>query len=161
MKKFIMLIILSFSTNIYAENCNIINSSTSEEEKLEITTDVPNHLRGKEICIRDPKTGVSDCVSTDQFKMVPRLQQFIVTKTKQVDKLVCKQDLKKNRISLLAGNGPKEGLETSKTASKVSVETDVGLVGGLQYQRLLNDRISLGGQLQSNEAVLLNIGLDF
>lgn len=36
-----------------------------------------------------------------------------------------------------------------------------GLIGGVQYQRLLNSRVSFGGQVQSNETVLLNLGLEF
>lgn len=36
-----------------------------------------------------------------------------------------------------------------------------GLLGGVQYQRMLNSRISFGGQVQTNDSVLLNLGLEF
>jgi hypothetical protein len=43
---------------------------------------------------------------------VPRKQQYLVTKTKQLDKMVCGPE--KNRISLLAGKGQKSGLDRKK-----------------------------------------------
>lgn len=36
-----------------------------------------------------------------------------------------------------------------------------GLLGGVQYQRMLNSRVSFGGQVQTNDTVLLNLGLEF
>ena len=146
-----------------AETCSTSVAAETVEEQMEIKTDVPKFLEGKEICIRDPKTGISECVPTAKFKVVPRKQQFIVAKTTQYVKTSCSSEIenKKNRISLMAGNGPKEGLDRAIGSSSVSVESRVGAIGGAQYQRLLNDRLSLGAQLQTNKSVLVNLGLDF
>jgi len=161
MTKIIISLVFLFSSVAFAsENCQHLSNEQVSEEVLEIKSDVPEHLKGATIIVK-LADGRESQVPAEQFKVVKRRQQFIVTKVKQTDKLLCKADLKKNRVSVLAGNGPKEGLETTKHPSKVTVETDVGFVGGLQYQRLLNDRISVGGQVQSNESVFLNIGLDF
>ena len=43
----------------------------------------------------------------------------------------------------------------------VDVESKTGAIGGVQYQRLLTDRISVGVQGQTNDSVLLNVGLEF
>jgi len=128
------------------------------KETREIKTDVPNHLKGATITVR-LADGKESTVPAEKFKVVPRLQQFIVTKTNQLSKKYCTPG--KNRVSVMAGRGPREGLKRTVTASKVVVESDVGGMVGAQYQRLINKDISLGIQGQSNETVLINIGLDF
>jgi hypothetical protein len=157
----LLIFVLSFAVSVAAladDNCSTTSKAETVEETREIKTDVPKHLVGATICVKQAD-GRESCVPAEQFKVVPRKQQFLVTKTKQENKLVCGPD--KNRVSLLAGNGPKEGLDRSKTATTVTVESRVGAVGGLQYQRLITEDISVGAQVQTNESVLLNIGLDF
>ena len=73
----------------------------------------------------------------------------------------CKCEVRKNRISLLAGRGSKPGLDRSSTSSVVSVESEVGAVAGLQYQRLITKRVNVGIELLTNKTGLLSIGLDF
>jgi hypothetical protein len=157
--KTIIFITMLFSP-LFANALNCSTTSKAEEvfETREITTDVPDYLKGATITVR-LADGKETSVPAEKFKVVARQQQFIVTKTKQLDKTTCTPE--KNRLSLLAGNGPKEGLNRSKTPSTVTVESRVGAVGGLQYQRLITEDISLGIQGQTNESVLVNIGLDF
>lgn len=168
MKTFIAICVLCSPMFAYAaETCSTSISAETVEEQMEIKTDVPKFLEDKEICIRDTKTGVAGCVSTAKFKVVPRKQQFIVSKTTQYEITSCSTEVissaeaKRNRVSLMAGNGPKEGLDRSNDGSTVTVESKVGTIGGAQYQRLLNDRLSVGAQIQTNESVLVNVGLDF
>lgn len=158
MKTFLILLALVFSTSAVALDCNTTSNVEEVEETRELKTDVPNHLKGATIIIRTAD-GRETSVPAEKFKVVPRVQQFVITKTKQLDKTTCTPD--KNRFSVLVGNGPKEGLDRSKTATTVTVESRVGAVGGLQYQRLITDDVSLGIQGQTNESVLINIGLDF
>jgi hypothetical protein len=163
MKKLAMLLIVSLIPNIALsdDSCKLKDSSAEvAEEQLEIKTDVPSHLKGAKIVVR-LADGRETVVPAEKFKVVPRVQQFVVTKTKKTDTLVCKGDVNKNRLSVHAGNGPREGLTTKNHGSFVEVETDVGAVGGLQYQRLVTDKISVSGQVQSNETVLLGVGVDF
>ena len=68
---------------------------------------------------------------------------------------------RKNRVSLLGGHGAKAGLDSSSNGSVVEVESRTGVVGGAQYQRMLGERLSIGGQLQSNKTGSLLLGLDF
>jgi hypothetical protein len=158
MKTFITFIILLSPLFANALDCSTTSNAEEVSETREITTDVPSHLKGATIIVR-LADGKETSVPAEKFKVVARQQQFIITKTKQLDKTMCTPE--KNRISLLAGQGPKEGLDRSKTATTVTVESKVGAVGGLQYQRLVTEDISLGIQGQTNESVLVNIGLDF
>jgi len=161
MKKFFMILILySPVLALASENCSTTSGEEAVQEQLEIKTDVPSHLKGATIIVR-LADGRETTVPAEQFKVVPRQQQFIVTKTKQLDKTVCSAEVNKNRVSLLGGNGPKEGLTRTVDGNTVTVESKTGVVSGLQYQRLITDRISVGGQIQSNESALINVGLDF
>ena len=36
-----------------------------------------------------------------------------------------------------------------------------GVVGGAQYQRMIEDNLSFGAQIQTNETILFNLGIDF
>jgi hypothetical protein len=161
MKKLIAIFTLIIPTlTLASENCSTITGAETVEEKLEIKTDVPKFLKGATIIVRTAD-GKETSVPAEKFKVVPRKQQFIVSKTKQLDKTMCSAELNKNRVSLLAGYGTLEGFSRSKTATSVTVESETGLVGGAQYQRLLTDRISVGAQVQTNDTTLVNVGLDF
>jgi hypothetical protein len=153
-----VLIMIFFGNKVFAADCTTTSNAEVVQETTEIKTDVPSHLKGATITVR-LADGRETTVPAEKFKVVPRAQQFIVAKTYQLNRQVCSPE--KNRLSLLGGNGPKEGLNRHKTATKVTVESDVGAVGGLQYQRLLDHGLSLGIQGQSNESVLVNIGIDF
>jgi hypothetical protein len=158
MKKLLFILMLCVPGYAFALDCSTTSNAEVVKETTEITTDVPSHLRGAVIVVR-LADGRETTVPAEKFKVVPRSQQFIVSKTYQLNRQVCSPE--KNRLSLLGGNGPKEGLNRYKTATKVTVESDVGAVGGVQYQRLLDHGLSLGIQGQSNESVLVNIGIDF
>jgi hypothetical protein len=63
---------------------------------------------------------------------------------------------KQNRISGLVGMGPTNLVVTPSAAS-----IERGIVIGVQYQRMINEQLSLGVQIQSNETALGVIGIDF
>jgi hypothetical protein len=158
MKSFIVIMMMLFPGLVFAENCSTSTSEEQVEETKEIKTDVPNHLKGAVIIVRTAD-GRESVVPAEKFKVVPRVQQFVVTKTKESSKTMCRPD--KNRVSVAAGNGAKEGLKRSTNGNTVEVESRVGAVGGLQYQRMVTEKISVGAQVQTNETVLIGIGLDF
>jgi len=161
MKKFILMFTLCSPMLVFAsEKCTTDSTREIVQEQLEIKTDVPSHLKGATIIVR-LADGKESVVPAELFKVVPRKQQFLVSKTKVVSKLTCSPELNKNRLTILAGNGPENELGVSKTSSSVTVESQMGAIGGLQYQRMILDGLSLGVQAQTNDSVLLNIGLDF
>jgi hypothetical protein len=133
-------------------------SCTSEQvaEQRDINTNVPNHLKGAKIIIRQAD-GSESIVPAEKFKVVPRKQQFVTTKTT----MLCRAS-EKNRVAALGGYGPTGALKNRKEDTKTTVvDTKEGVVGGLQYQRKLNDKFSLGVQGQSNKTFSLIFGFDF
>lgn len=153
---------LLISNQAFAESCTEKTSEMTATDQLNIDTKVPNHLKGAVIIVRQ-KDGRESVVPAEKFKVVPRVQQYIVTKAVMSRVINCKQDPKKNRASLVGGYGSKPGLSTNQDESPtlVEVESNVGVVGGLQYQRLLNKTLSVGGQVQSNKTASVLLGVDF
>ena len=162
MKKLIIALFM-ISNAVFAGEpvCTEQVGQTEDKEKLELTTDVPSHLKGATIIVR-LADGRESSVPAEKFKVVPRKQQFIVTKLETSKVKSCTtNDPLKNRVSLLGGYGARNGLDVSTAGSTTTVESSSGVVGGLQYQRMLNDRLSFGVQGQTSETGSLLIGLDF
>lgn len=158
------LLLLLLATSVYAApTCQTHNSEESDVEHRVITTDVPNHLKGATIIVR-LANGKQTEVPAEQFKVVPRKQQYLVTRTLKTFSTTCQEEarkLNKNRVAVLAGHGAKEGLSKSVTSSDIEVRSNVGVVGGVQYQRLITEKLSIGVQGQTNQTGSLVIGLDF
>lgn len=169
MNKYLLLttLLLTFNVNAKTE-CYISRTEDKVDEQLEINTDVPKHLRGATITIT-LKDGSSSVVPAEKFKVVPRLQQFIVTKTSKTNTQTCNiQDSKKHRVSVMGGKGAQEGLNVNNTSAPdvVSIESRVGAVMGAQYQyktdlEVLDMPVSIGVQGQSNQTGSLMLGIDF
>jgi hypothetical protein len=148
-----------FSVSSLASDCvEKVSEEVLTETKV-ISTDVPSHLKGAVIIVRRAD-GVESAVPAEKFKVVPRKQQFVVTKTERSKTLSCSTS-KKNRVSLLGGHGNQGGLTTTQAGSTVEVESDTGVVGGAQYQRMLNDTLSIGAQVQTNKTGSVLLGVDF
>ena len=156
MKYFIVAMLLSLQA--YAECTEELSEEIVMETK-EITTDVPSHLKGATIIVR-LADGRESSVPAEKFKVVPRKQQFVVSKTERSKLLSCREN-KKNRVSLLGGHGAQSGLTSKQSGNTVEVESDVGIVGGAQYQRMLNDMLSVGAQIQTNKTGSVLLGVDF
>jgi hypothetical protein len=88
-------------------------------------------------------------------KVVEKVVQ-VVDRPVLVKRTVEKKVYKKNRISVLAGGGP-----TRLSTEPNAVVLERGIVLGAQYQRSLNDTLSLGIQVQTNQTVLGSVGIDF
>lgn len=172
MKKLLMLIMITLSVTDKIWAAATCEEPKTVEEKKDINTVVPKNLKGAKIIVRT-KDGKETEVAADDFKVVPRKQQFVTTKVTQiqrepcvpkvveVEKVVEKEPLK-NRVSLLLGYGTHQGLtETANTSTYVEVESNVGMVSEIQYQRLLIEKWSVGVQAQTNKTYLMNVGLDF
>lgn len=78
-----------------------------------------------------------------------------------VKTVTVKQKKRLNRISLLMGSAPNSHLEKSSTENSAKIEHKHQAEFGVQYQRLLNDRVSVGIQIQTNESVFGSVGYDF
>lgn len=161
MKTIITLMMLS-SIAFATDECTNHIGKEEVKETLEINTKVPSYLEGATILIK-LKNGKELMKSAKDFKVVPRKQQFIVTKTETNSTTSCTvgDEYKKNRVSVLGGYGRRSSLTTKTSPGLTEVETQRGFVGGLQYQRMLNKSWSVGIQGQTNKTGSLLLGLDF
>lgn len=158
--KFLILTLLSLPV-FAAEICSTSAQNEQVLETVTISTDVPSHLKGATIVVR-LADGRESKVPAELFKVVPRKQQRLVTKLSSEKTISClKTSETKNRLSLLGGYGTQKGLKRSVRSDGVDVETRAGVVGGIQYQRSLTERFSVGVQGQTNATGSLMIGVDF
>jgi hypothetical protein len=135
-------------------------------ETRDINTDVPEFLKGAMITVR-LRDGRESTVHAERFKVVPRKQQFIVTKIKETTSVVqtkvveVKSEPLKNRLNMLAGEGPTGQLTKSVSNGVLTVSEERGPVGGVQYTHQLKEEVSIGGQALTNKTFLFTIGSDF
>jgi hypothetical protein len=152
------LLVIAFS-RAFAGEAECRTFSAQYLETKTISTDVPAHLKGAKIIII-LANGQRSEASAELFKVVPRKQQYLLTKVSHNTSCVSESH-DKNRISLLGGFGPTGNLSRDTSSGKVDISTKTGAVGGVQYQRKISKDISVGVQGQTNRSGLLSIGLDF
>lgn len=151
--KYAIIFLTMFLTNAIAkaESCTEQSSAAQVEETTEIKTDVPKHLEGAKIIVR-LADGRESVVPAEKFKVVPRLQQYLVTKvSKNTVRSCVSYEQRRNRVSALAGYGPTGNLDRGGDVNKATVESDHGAIGGAMYQRLLTERLSIGVQVQGTD----------
>jgi len=171
MKTFILFTMFLVSFASYAGD-KVCSEQTGAEEvtgKLEINTDVPKYLRGATITVH-LADGRETTVPAEKFKVVPRKQQYLTTRTERSKVTNCTVTetelvLRRNRVTALGGRGTQHGVETTTTTpTEVDISSKTGFVGGLQYQRVLpvlHDRLSVGVQGQTNRTGSILLGIDF
>jgi hypothetical protein len=94
-----------------------------------------------------------------KVKPAPPVPQ-VVEKTVTVEKTVFveKKTYQKNRVTLLAGEGPRNGMETYNYGSTLETRSRVGAIGGLEYQYSFTQHWSAALQVQTNPSGLIGIG---
>lgn len=163
MKKLILILAMVLSSQVFAADCTTDVSEDKATDWLIITTNTPKHLKGAKITVT-LADGTSSTVPAEKFKVVPRKQQSVVTRVERnkVTSCTVKGESSKNRVSVLGGYGPNGGLKTTNPAPYTTqVDPDHGVTGGLQYQRSITDRFSLGVQGQTNKSGSVLLGVDF
>lgn len=141
--------------------CTTTESAIEATRTRTLDASVPGFLKGATITVK-LADGRESTVPAEKFKVVPRAQQFVVEHTEHVIRTECSSNTpNKNRVSGLIGHGAQAGLSSSVSGPTTEVESNVGLVGGAQYQRMLNDTLSVGVQGQTNKTGSILIGIDF
>lgn len=129
--------------------------------------EMPKYLEGATVTVT-LKNGKTYEYKSEKMAVVPRenidinaakVAGFETLRKKIVNKEIVKN--KKNRIYGLIGQGPTGGLDVSTNGSHYSVEHDRGTVGGIGYQRKLDETINVGIQIQNNNTTSLSLGVDF
>ncbi len=156
--KSLIIFLLAFSVSLQAACKEELFKSEVMGQYL-ISTDVPSHLKGATITVTKAD-GTASTVPAEQFKVVPRKQQFI-TKHTQSGKIVSCEGLSaKNRGRVMGGVGP-NGLKDEKNGATVTIKSRQDAVWGLGYDRLLTEKFSVGGQAYTNGTFTLGLGVDF
>jgi hypothetical protein len=166
MIKLLMLVFVAVhGLNAYAgePECTKDNVALEVTDTYDIPASIPAHLKGATITVR-LANGKESSVPAEKFKVVPRKQQFLVKKLTNTITNTCSMPRapKRNRVAVLGGYGSRGGLDVNYSNSTVS--SRIGTVGGVQYQYLLpalSDRLSVGGQAQTNDTYSLLVGIDF
>lgn len=129
--------------------------------------EMPKYLEGASVTVT-LKNGKTYTFKSEEYAVVPRsgmgeaviLRQQLATVAKKIER----KDLvknKKNRIYGLIGRGNTGELDVSTNGSRYKVEHDRGTVGGIGYQRKLDETINAGIQIQNNGTTSLSLGVDF
>jgi hypothetical protein len=156
-----LLLVLLLAAVTFGDDCVKESSQDEVTGQHVISTDVPRHLVGAVIIVRRAD-GKESQVPAERFKVVPRKQQFVTKEITRQQRLVCKAEEKKNRLSAVGGVGPKTGFDKSTpTPTSLQVENRAGAVFGLQYQRKIIKDLSVGIQGQSNSTGSILVGIDF
>lgn len=159
--KYIVALLVLFPTLSYSKDCSTVSRQEEVTETIVINKDVPSHLKGAKIIV-ELANGQRSEVPAEQFKVVPRKQERLISRVKDRITETCIESKNSlNRVMILGGYGAKEGIDRTNKTTSTKLESNVGVVGGLQYQRLLNEQISVGVQGQTNQTGSLMIGLDF
>lgn len=163
--KSIILILLTV-LNVYASenSCEVI--------KQDVNTPVPEQLKGKQVCIKDPNTDKLDCVPTEEYKIVKRKQQFKVKEkvAKAAEPVIIEREVIKyekveeNKNLIMLGVRRDYSQVTAKyTANQATVEYEKNLVFDLSYLRrqILDTSFGVGIGYDTNKSLRGIIGLEF
>lgn len=136
-------------------------------------TEIPPYLKDATITVK-LKNGKEYTFSANTHAVVTRASSnkkkppIVIEKTlvveKAVEKIVEKRvevsNKTSNRVRLLGGVGP-TGVEAEKRGQSIVVSPLYGPVGGLGYDRMIKNNVSVGAQIMSNGTGALGLGLDF
>jgi len=67
---------------------------------------------------------------------------------------------KMNRVRVMGGRGP-DGVQADVGTTTTVVTQSQGPVGGISYDRSIDDTISVGGQIMTNGTGTVGVGVDF
>jgi len=118
----------------------------------------PAYLKGATVTVT-LKNGQTHTFSSKEWKVVPRLEKYIKPIKPIVIEIINKP-LKRHRISFSGGFGP-GGLKTENVPNGYKVSPKRDVVFGMGYSYKVDDVLSLGGRVLSNETFLFEAGVDF
>jgi hypothetical protein len=129
----------------------------------------PEYLKGGVITVT-LKNGKTYTYSADEYAVVKRGQESkplpLASKDSSEESVPAPQQAEtkveghKNIISVGAVRSQR-GLNVTENANSVEVSSKKQIGAQLQYQRRVTDKVYLGGQLDTNQGVGVNIGVGF
>ena len=157
-----MFILILLFNLVFASDCTDVQTTNAEVQTSEITTDVPKHLQDAVIVIR-LKDGRESKVSSNQFKVVPRKQQHLITEVKTHTERVCKVSGKEKNLLMVGGRRDHKNLDTRVNGKTVTVESEKGLVLDAAYMRqnIFDTNLGVGAGVDTNGVVKGLVGFEF
>jgi hypothetical protein len=157
-----MITLIMLVNMIFAQDCTETVGQEQVEKVQQISTDVPKHLVDAVIIVRT-KDGRESQVSANQFKVVPRKQQFIVTETSKLSKQVCKVDVKDKNMVILGGRRDHTGLtkEVNGNVGVLSSERGAVFDAGYMRKNLFGTPLGVGGSVDTNGTLRGTVGVEF
>lgn len=156
---YILTLIMSLA---FASDCTDVQQKEEIKEERLINTDVPKHLQDATIIIRT-KDGRESTVSANQFKVVSRKQQFIVTKVKEHTERTCKVSGKEKNLLMFGGRRDHKDIDTNVVGKTATVSSEKGLVVDATYMRqnVLDSKLGVGAGIDSNGTLRGVVGVEF
>lgn len=149
-------------TKANAADCTDVQTTNAQVQTSTITTDVPKHLQDAVIVIR-LKDGRESQVSANQFKVVPRKQQHLITEVKTHTERVCKVSGKEKNLLMVGGRRDHKDLDIRVNGKTATVESEKGLVLDAAYMRqnIFNTNLGVGAGIDTNGTLKGIIGVEF
>jgi hypothetical protein len=127
--------------------------------------DAPEFLKGGTITVT-LKDGTQYKFSSDEYAVVRRGENSAPSlplteqKQQELPSRPAAQEAHKNILSvgLVRSN---RGFSVSNGANEVNVESQKSIGGSLQYQRRVTDEVYVGGSIDTNQGVGVNVGVGF
>ena len=156
---FILTFIISL---VMAGDCSNVQTTNAEVQTKIITTDVPKHLEDAIIIVRT-KDGRESQVSANQFKVVPRKQQHLITEVKTHTERVCKVSGKEKNLLMVGGRRDHQDLDIRVNGNTATVESQKGLVMDATYlrQNIFNTNLGVGAGVDTNGTLRGVVGVEF
>lgn len=156
---YILTLIMSLA---FASDCTDVQQKEEIKEERLINTDVPKHLQDATIIIRT-KDGRESTVSANQFKVVSRKQQFIVTKVIEHTERTCKVSGKEKNLLMFGGRRDHKDIDTNVVGKTATVSSEKGLVVDATYMRqnVLDSKLGVGAGIDSNGTLRGVVGVEF
>ena len=156
--------VLLLALQLKAADCMVSTKDHDLNSKYVINTDVPNHLKGATITIT-LADGRTSSAPAEQFKVVPRKQQFITKDTLRVSTVTCSPEEKLNQVLVGARhdiNGVELETFSSPGIQTAKVKSTKGVVPEVNYVRrkLIGD-FGAGVGVDSNGVGKALINFDF
>jgi hypothetical protein len=138
-----------------------VNTLAADEKPI-----VPELLKDSKI-VTTLKSGKQVSFDGNEWMVVRRKapkkleEKLVLLPAQESSSPIHKQPAQKmNRARLIGGVGPR-GFDSTTKANYVEINSKSGVIGGVGYDRLLNEAVSVGGQVLSNGTMALSLGLDF
>lgn len=166
--KLLIVMISLVSSIAFANQCG----DTCEVLNQDVNTPVPVHLKGATITVTT-KDGKSYEMKADEFKVVPRKQQFKVKERvvyrlspqpREIEPVVIEKtrvQKQKNIVSLLLNRSLTDYDVSQDGPGSFRIENRFELAVGLMYQRNVYKDLYLGVQADTHKSLGANLGIGF